>query len=176
MRIAPLPLSHLHNAVIFPGSLHHQVALLDGVSEGLLHIDILTCLASVDGREAMPMIRCAHDHHIHIFVVNHPSPVLIQIRHPFAALLLHVGGPFVEPLIVHVAKRHALHLRIVQEGTEVGITHAATPDQGHFHFIAGSGLSIEGIIRANQRGSTQTTQYQPRFLHKCTSIHDITYF
>ena len=160
MRVATLPLSHLHDAVIFPGSLHHQVALLDGVSEGLLHIDILTCLASVDGREAMPMIRCAHDHHIDILIVDHPSPVLIQVRHPFAALLLHVGGPFVEPLIVHVAKRHALHLRIVQEGTEVGITHAATPDQGHFHFITGSRLSIEGIIGAKQWSGTQSTHDQ----------------
>ena len=176
MRITALPLPHLHDAVILPGSFHHQVTLLDGVGEGLLHIDILSCLASVDGREAMPVIRCAHDHHIDILVIDHSPPIFIQVGYPFATFLLHISGPFIKPLIIHVAQGYTLHLWIVQEGAEVAIAHTAASDQGHFHFITGSGLSIEGIIGTDQRGGTQATYDQSCFLHKRTSIHDITYF
>ena len=120
------------------------------------------------------MVGRADDHHVYILVVDHASPVFVEVGHLLARLLLHVGGSLVEPLVVYVAKGHALHLGIVEEGVQVVKTHAAATDQGHLDLVARSVLPKEGTLCADQRSGTQSAKDQACSLHKTASIHDIS--
>src|SRR5690606_9956601 len=54
--ITALPLPHLHDPVILSCSLHHQIALFDGIGQRFFHIDILSCLTSCNQLQTVPMV------------------------------------------------------------------------------------------------------------------------
>lgn len=122
--VAALPLTDLHDAAVFLCRAHHDVALLDAVSEGLLAIDILTGLACVDCLQAVPVVGCADYHHVYILVVDDVAPILIEVFDLLAGHLLCFGGPAVEDILVDVAQGYALHLGVAYEGLQVTKSHA----------------------------------------------------
>ena len=117
MRIAALPLANLYDAVVFAGSLDHQITFLDGIGKRFLNVDIFSCLAGFNGRQAVPVVGSPDDYKIYILIVNYFSPVFIKIGNFLSCFLLNVGGSFLQPLVIYVTEGNTFHFRILKKST-----------------------------------------------------------
>ncbi len=77
--IAALPLPYLYDPVVLAGGFYHEVALLDGVGQRFLDVDILACFTGGYKLQAVPMIGRADDDHVYIFVIDNSAPVFYQL-------------------------------------------------------------------------------------------------
>ena len=79
MRIAALPLAYLHDAVVFFGGTHHDVTFFDAVTQRFLAINVFTGFAGGYHLQAVPMVGCADDNDVYIFVVDQLPPVFVEV-------------------------------------------------------------------------------------------------
>ncbi len=144
VRVATLPLAHLHDPVIFPCSPDHEVTLFDGIGQRFFHIYVLSCLTGGNHLQTVPMVGSTNDHHVHILVVDDPSPVLHQLCGFITFEFLIFCRALVEPLIVHIAERDTFHCRILQKSFEIAPSLIPTTYQAYFNFVAWCRLTIQG--------------------------------
>src|SRR3546814_290742 len=67
---ASLLLPDLHNPFVLLGRRHHRVTPCDAITDGLLGIYILSCLAGVNELQALLVIGRADDHPLHTLAIN----------------------------------------------------------------------------------------------------------
>jgi hypothetical protein len=162
---AALPLADLHHPVRSPGRGQHDVCLLDGVGEGLLHVNVLARVQGVDQHQAVPVVGGSDDHGVDVLVVQEPPVVAVLLRR-LPLSLDHVLLAPVQLALIGVAQRHALHLVELQGRAHVGPAHAPDPDHAEADLVAGrDGLATagEGLER---RGETQPGRGQRGALEK----------
>ena len=141
VRVAALPLSYLDHPVVFAGRLFHQVAFFDRVGKRFFHINVFPCLAGIDGRQAMPMVGSSDNDCIYVLIVDHLTPVLVEVGDLLPGTFFHISSSFVQPFVVDIAESYALHFGILQEITQIGESHRTASYQGYLHFVAWSSLS-----------------------------------
>lgn len=156
MRVAALPLSDLDDAVVFFGGTYHDVAFLDAVAERLLAIYVLAGLAGGYQLQAVPMIRGADDHYVHILVVYEPAPVLVEELHFLALQLLGVGGPSVKDALVNVGKCYAFDLRKFEEVGQIAESLSVTADASDSDFVRCGNFTIGSSDDERGRGEAGT--------------------
>ena len=89
MSRATLLSAHLYDAVVFSRGVDHHPAFADADREWLLDVDILTGLACHHRRERVPMVGCADDDCIDVFLLQHLSKVAGDVGGLLAVLVAH---------------------------------------------------------------------------------------
>ena len=148
-RAAPLRVD-LHNPAQAAGGVHHGLAFEEGVRDRLFAVDVRPGLHGGDGRQGMPVIRRADQHHIEVLRLEHVAEVMKQLR----PLLLPAGN-FVRGelkiLLVHIAQRHHLGSSRIHEMPQV---HHAVPaganETGPISFCIAA--PDPGVARQGQAG------------------------
>src|SRR5690606_6892553 len=77
LRTTSLPLPHLNNLSVAFGGFKHDVTLLDGIGQWLLHINVLPRCQAVHQVETVPVVRGTDNYSINILVLKHFSVVRI---------------------------------------------------------------------------------------------------
>src|SRR4030042_1995612 len=106
--ITPLPLSNLHNALIFLCSFYHQVTLFN-------HL------------KAVPVVGCPDYNQIDIFVIDQFTPVLIKICWLLSTYFLNIGGSEVKNTFINIAQSNTFYLGMLKKFTQVTESHAVAP-------------------------------------------------
>ena len=140
MRIASLPLAHLYDTVVLLGGPDHDVAFRNTVAQWFLAIDILACLASVDGLEAMPMVGRTDDHDIDVLIVDHLSPILVQVFYFLSGDFGGLGRPVLEDIAVDVAQGDASHFRIAEKRFKILKSHTVAADKSDTDLVVGADM------------------------------------
>jgi len=92
----------LHHAVVLARRFDHPAAFLDAERYGLLDVDILPGLASPDGLQSVPIVRCGDGDCINILAVEQIAEINHGIR-TVAGQLLHFAHADGEEPLVDVA-------------------------------------------------------------------------
>src|SRR5699024_9752836 len=64
MLLAPLPLAHLHNAIVLQCCSNHGFAFADGVTDRFFYIYVFASFHCIYHLQTMPVVRCSDDNRI----------------------------------------------------------------------------------------------------------------
>src|SRR4051812_16543274 len=103
MRSAASLRADLNDAVVFARGVADNAAFFDGLTKGLLKIDVLTSGDRKQTHACVPVVRCRNQDRIDLFVVEDPSEILHILRLPF--LVFRDNGPsLMKDFVVKIAK------------------------------------------------------------------------
>jgi hypothetical protein len=105
--------ANLNDALVPSGGLDHSPAFDDVVRDRLLHVNVLTCLASPHGGQGVPVIRSGNSHRGDGFVLQNTADVLLHAW----GLLLPAGYRLERPrhhVFIHFAQ--VANVNIVESG------------------------------------------------------------
>src|ERR1017187_204528 len=80
----------------------------------LLHVNVLACLASPDGRQRVPMVRHGNGHRVHVLVLQQLADVGIGLN-----ATAEFRGFVIEDVPVHVTKGHQADALHFTQGADV---------------------------------------------------------
>ena len=138
---APLR-ADLDHAVVLARRLAHLVALVDGLRQRLLDIDVLARLAGQDGGAGVPVVGSGDDHAVDVLVLEHPAKVFNE-RQLLLLGLADVVPHFGQDGVVDVAE--SLELGALLDGPQRHAAALVAPaDQRQHHlFIGAHGGRVE---------------------------------
>ena len=107
MQVGALPQADLRDAFVGARGGHHLLAFFHRHANWLLHVNILARLARLHHGKRMPVVRCADQNHINLFVIQHPAKI-------FDGLGLSAGGrqPLIQVGLVHIAHGGHFHAEL----------------------------------------------------------------
>ena len=133
--------AHLHHAPRAERGLQHQLALLHGARERLLHVHVLPGVHAVDGDVRVRVVGRAHLHRLELVAHRLQHLAVVGELRDAGILLL----PVVEHRRVDVADRHEVAPR-ADEALRRPAAHAAAADGGDLQ-APPLDFSLEGVLR-----------------------------
>ncbi len=127
---------HLADAAELAGPLRDHADLFDVVAARLLDIHILAGLHRPHGHHGMPVIRSGDGDHVDVLVVEQPTEILLEPRHP--GQILQLRPAFHQPGRVAIGKSDHLGIGISQPLFHVRGTSAAQADDGDTQLLVGT--------------------------------------
>jgi len=155
--------SHLHDAVVFPRSGAHGMALVNGLRKRFFAVHVFAGGAGIDHLNGVPVVRRGDDDSIDVFVFEDAAVVLLEAGH--AVLFgVQVRTGFFEDGLIQVAE--GLELGSCLNGTE-GIAPAlvSAADEGEGN----------AIVCAEDMGHGSQAAYEDSAVHRFKRYHECSH-
>ncbi len=161
-RAAPLR-ADLHHAIVLAGRGHHRLALGNVHADRLLAVDVRPGLDGGDHRQRVPVVRRADQYDVVVLLLEHFAVIGEQPRLFVRGLpLRNQVGSLGQHLRIHVAQRHDLHRRDLDQPQQIALAVPAAADQP-------DARRFLRIIRTQSRGGDPRGSGR----EKRTAIHDV---